>query len=44
MLKNMINLSYQLWLRMTPGFLPILLHPPSTEAGRVKAIKDNLEA
>ena len=25
---------------MTPGILPILLHPPSTEADRVKAIKD----
>ena len=40
MLKNMINLSYQLWLRMTPGILPILLHPPSTEADRVKAIEE----
>ena len=28
-------------LHMNPG---ILLHPPSTEAGRVKAIKDSLEA
>ena len=25
---------------MTPGILPILLHPPSTEADRVKAIED----
>ncbi len=40
MLKTMINLSYQLWLRMTLGILPILLHPPSTEADRVEAIKD----
>ena len=34
--------SYQLWLRMTLGILPILLHPPSTEADRVKAIKDRV--
>ena len=35
-----ITLSYQLWLRMTLGILPILLHPPSTEADRVKAIEE----
>ena len=34
------DLAYQHWLRMTLGILPILLHPPSTEADRVKAIKD----
>ena len=27
---------------MTLGILPILLHPPSTEADRVKAIKDRV--
>ena len=39
-LRMKINLSYQLWLRLTPGILPILLHPPSTEADRVKAIEE----
>ena len=36
------DLAYQHWLRMTLGILPILLHPPSTEADRVKAIKDRV--